>query len=101
MKQSEHVRIELLLDFRRGVLLEHAELTVAGVVHQHVDAAEASNSCFSRSERVQLLAHVELDRQQALGMFLERGRNLIAIAASRDDTIAGSKRRFDDFGTNA
>ena len=63
---AEGVRLELLLDELEGGLLEQSELAVAGVVDEHVDAAEAGDGGLDAGVGLLLVGDVERQGEKIL-----------------------------------
>jgi hypothetical protein len=76
-----------VLDLLRRQLLEEAGVEVAGVVDEHVDAAEPLERCPHCRFGGREAGDVELDDQQVVGL-AERVTDRFGTAAGRDDRVA-------------
>jgi len=94
------VRRQRALDLLRGQLLEEAGIEVAGVVDQHVDAAEAVDRGLHRRLRRHQARDVKLDDEQVVGLADGLGHGF-GVAAARDDCVAGAERGLRDVDTHA
>jgi hypothetical protein len=74
-----------------GDLLEEPGVEVAGVVDQHVDAAEPFHGRLHGRLGVGGVGDVELDRQQVLVLSLGRGDG-VGVAGGSDHGVAGRER---------
>ena len=93
-QRAEHVRLDLGARLLFGELLDEAEVAVAGVVDDDVQAAEVVVRLLDGGEVGVAVGDVELDRQQRfavlLGEIVERsrvagrGRYLVAALQRRD-----------------
>ena len=98
--RPDQVRDQLPLDLLGRQLLEEAGVEVAGVVDEHVDAAEALERCPHCRLRGREAGDVELDDQQVVGL-AERVTDRLGVAAGRDDRVAGGERGPGDVHAHA
>ena len=82
--RTDQARRELEVHLLRRNLLEVARVEAGGVVDQHIDPAEAFDSCLYRGVGVGETRHVQLDRQQ-IARWFQRVRKTIGVAARSDD----------------
>ena len=91
---------QLPLDLLGRQLLEEAGIEVAGVVDEHVDAAEALERRPHRRLRGREARDVELDDQQVVRL-AERRTDRLGVAAGRDDGMAGGECGLGDVHAHA
>lgn len=99
--QAEHIGGELALDGVCADLFEIAELAVARVIHQDVDAAEAFDGRLHGLFGLRFAGDVQFDQRDVLrrdvGIRFAQRRQL---AAGGDDPVAGLQRSAGDVGAD-
>src|SRR4029453_17414266 len=73
---------------------------VAGIVHEHIDAAEAIHASSHRCLGILRTGHVELDDKQVVGL-TERAGDGVGVAARGNDGMSSGARRLYDVDTHA
>ncbi|MNY16604.1 hypothetical protein D3C86_1498750 [compost metagenome] len=93
-EHAEDVGVEVSLRFGDAGLLHRAEHAVAGVVHQHVDPAEAGHALAHGLDGVRFAGYIDLDRQQArlVANGIDDG---LGVARRGDDAVAARQRVAD------
>jgi hypothetical protein len=99
---APEVRRELPLDLLGGKLLEVAEQAVAGVVDQHVDAAEPRDGGISGPLHLGLAGDVQpLEQQVVAGDVGEGAAQLLRVPAGRHDPVPRLESGPGNAGTDA
>ena len=98
--RPEKVGRQLLFDLLGRHLFEVALERGAGVVDQHVDAAERRNRSVDRRKRVGDAGHVERHHQQAIGR-AENRRDLRGTPTSCNDRVARRQGRLGERHSHA
>ncbi len=104
LQRSEQVGVEQGMDVLVLAFLDRGQIAVAGVVDEHVHAAEAGLGRRDRRRDLARIGHVELDRKRRLAV---RGRevgDVVALSRGDDDTVARGecllgKRTAEPLGT--
>lgn len=89
---AEYVGVELPFDLSGVVLLEGAELAVAGIVDQHVYPAVAAYRQLHRALGLRGVGDVQGDRQDVIAVAFVDGGQRRGVAPCCDHAVAGSKR---------
>ena len=94
--QSAPRRLRLELRARRFLaqLLDHAEVAVAGVVDDDVEAAEVLGGLLHGREVAVAVGDVEPDRQDDVAVGVDEGVERLEPAGRRGDAVAALERRF-------
>jgi hypothetical protein len=87
-------------DELEGGLFEQTELAVAGVVHEHVDAAEAREGRLDALPGLLFVGDVEGQREEIVGG-AEGGFDGFGLSCGGDDEVVGGECCLDGFGADA
>ncbi len=91
----EQVGLDLVAKIGRRHLLERRGMAIAGVVDQHVKAAEGAARKLDRPRGGGLVGHVELDRQQTIAMSALQIREPRGIARPSPRAAPVTNQTFD------
>jgi hypothetical protein len=92
--------LELRPEVLRADLLEEPGVEVAGVVDQHVDAAEPVDGSLDGRLGVGRVGDIELDGQQVV-VGAEHGADPLGAAAGGNDGVTGSERGLGEVDAHA
>ena len=87
--ESEEVDLEHATDLGVLALLDGGEVTDAGIVHQHIDAAEPGLRRVHRRRDLRRVGHIQLQHQRIFhgGELAER----VGVARRHDNVAAGGQ----------
>jgi len=88
VEHAEQVDVELRTNIIHRHLFEESEMAVTGVVHEHVDAAEAGGCRLHRGFRLRRIGDIQLDGQEAAAVGSQAPRDRRTVARRRDDIVA-------------
>ena len=91
VQRAEQVGLDLRPEVLGGDLLEEPGVEVAGVVDQHVDAAEPFDGGLHGRLGVGGVGDVELDDQQVVVPRRRPGLTRVGVAAGGHDRVAGGE----------
>src|SRR6185369_10548726 len=95
-EQAEYVGSVLSHHILCGCFLEEPKVSVAGVVHQHVDRTEALHRCGRSADRLAGVRHILLKHQQRTALGAEAGLEIGMLAAGGNDVVACAQCRLGD-----
>ncbi len=100
-EEAEDVGLELGADLLRHALLDGGQVAVAGVVHQHVDAAERPHRGLHAGLDLVVVDHVERQRERAVLAALREILDARLVARRDDGPPAAVEHQLRQFAAEA